>query len=386
MKRIIVVTTTLNCGGITSFLIPLVNFLSAEGHKVTLAYTKDNGNFLYRLCSEVNTLKYNTLNRRQEIKAWCKNLAFYDMARIIFRKNTQVPHYASIQRLSYITAKYINITDKNYDIAISTAEGFCNAIVANKINATKKIGWVHPDMATLGLDLNVGQKVLKEFNYMVSVSEAGCNTLKKFFPNDQQKFLYIENIIDSESIKARSLESINDMPYYENLLNIVTVCRITNDSKRLDRIVKIATILRTKKFMFQWYIIGDGPDTKLIKNLIKKYNLQDKVIMLGGRKNPMPYIKRADYFVLTSQFEGKPLVVEEAKILHTPVIVTEYSSAKMQVTKDVGIVVPNTDGYLETEIVKVLTDNMQLKTLKNSCMSYKYDNKPSTNLIKAIIK
>lgn len=386
MSKIIVLTTSLSIGGITSFLIPLVNLLSDEGHEVTLAYTKDYGVFLNRIRSNVKTLQYKLLSHKQIIKAWCRNFAFYDMARIYLRKNTQVPHYASIQRLGYISAKYVNITDDMYDIAISTSEGFCNYIVANKICANKKIGWIHPDMVTLGLDIKAGQKILNKLDYVVAVSESGCQTLKRFFPKDKQKIFHIENMMDSDNINIRAQEFIQDMPLYEGGLNIVTVCRITNESKRLDRVIKVAEILKEKKFKFRWYIVGDGSDFEMMTNLIRNKNLQSEIIMLGGRNNPLPYIKQADCFVLTSQFEGKPVVIEEAKILHTPVIVTEYSSAKIQVTPNVGIVVSNVDGILESEISRILMDDKILNNLKNSCRGFKYDNMQSVDQIKKIIK
>lgn len=386
MSKIIIVTTSLSCGGITSFLIPLVNFLSNEGHNVTLAYTKDEGGFLFRFNSSINFLQYKSLSKKQCFKSWCKHFAFYDMARVRFRKNTQKPHYPSLQRLGYITAKYVNITDDFFDVAISSAEGFCNALVANNINANKKIGWVHPDMGSIGLDVKSGKNIVDKLNYVVTVSEAGCNSLKRFFPHAKSKILYIENMMDIDDIIKRSLENIDDMPLLDGYTNIVTVCRITNDSKRLDRIIKIASILKENNYKFRWSIIGDGPDFLLIKELVNNYNLADNVVLLGSKINPLPYIKRADCFVLTSQFEGKPVVIEEAKILHTPVIVTEYSSAKIQVTSNIGVVVPNEDGVLENDIANLLMDNSLLNSIKKACLSYQYDITRSVKIIKSIMK
>lgn len=386
MKKILVLTTSLSQGGITSFLIPLTNLLNDLGNEVTLAYTDDKGEFLNRINPAVKRLQFDTPSRNSAIIAWVCNLAFYDMARVLFRKSTQKPHYPSVQRLSYISAKNTLFTSDVYDIAISTTEGFCNALVATKVNAKKKIGWIHPDMSAIGLDLKAGQYLLDKFEKVVTVSESGCNTLRRFFPKEQEKFLHIENLMDSDNICKRGGESIDDMPLLEGCRNIVTVCRITNDSKRLDRVIKVAIILNEKRFKFRWYIVGDGPDVANIKSLIEKNNLQDSVIMLGGRNNALPYIKQADCFVLTSQFEGKPVVIEEAKILHTPVIVTEYSSAKVQVIPEVGVVVPNVDGLLEEYIAHLLLDDVLIKKLKETCLSFSYDNKKSIDSVKTLIK
>lgn len=385
MCKIIVVTTSLSCGGITSFLIPLTNLLADEGHDVTLAYTKDDGDFLLRFRNTVKTLQYQSLGRKASIKTWIKNFAFYDMIRIGFRKSTQIPHYASIQRLGYISANQTNVTDEVFDIAISTAEGFCNALVAYKINAKKKIGWIHPDMAKLGFDTKAGQKVLDRMDRVVAVSESGCNTLKKFFPMHQSKFLYIENMMDVESILERGSKCIDDMPHPDGYTIITTVCRVTNDSKRLDRVVAVAKRLKAADFKFLWYIVGDGPDFYMVKNMVREANLDKDVIMLGSRLNPLPYVKQSDCFVLTSQFEGKPVVVEEAKILHTPVIVTEYSSAMVQVPSELGAVVENLDGVLENVIAGYIMNIEWIRRIKVSNLSFEYSNKNSIDKIKEII-
>ena len=112
----------------------------------------------------------------------------------------------------------------------------------------------------------------------------------------------------------------------------------------------------------------------MLNALIKEKSLVDKVILLGARSNPFPYIKKADYFVLTSQYEGKPIVVEEAKVLHTPIIVTNYSSAKNQVSEKMGVVVDNTDEKLIEQISNVIKSDSQLERIRKSNASYIYDN------------
>ena len=297
-----------------------------------------------------------------------------DVLKIVLRKKNAIPKYSSIQRVAYIDAENIYITDQKYDVAISTAEGFCNAVVANNIVADKKIGWIHPDMKSLGLDIRKGTSILNKYDYIVSVSQSGCTTLKAFFPNERKKIVHIDNMIDSDYIRMKSMIRIDDMYNAVNGRTLVTVCRIANESKRLDRIVSIADNLKEQHFNFKWYIIGDGPDYNMLDSLIKSKSLTDKVILLGARNNPFPYIKKADYFVLTSQYEGKPVVVEEAKVLHTPIIVTNYSSARNQVTEKLGIVVDNSDENLIEQMSDVIKSDCLLEKLRKSNASYNYDN------------
>ena len=372
--KIIVLTTSLSRGGITSFMIPLVNFLIEENHDVTLAYTIDEGNYIDRISNKVHKLQYKTYGKYSRLFRYIRKNAILDVLKIVLRKKNAIPKYSSIQRVAYIDAEDVYITDQKFDIAISTAEGFCNAVVANSIIADKRIGWIHPDMKSLGLDIRKGTSILDKLDYIVSVSQSGCATLKAFFPNAEKKFVHIDNMIDSDYIRMKSMIRIDDMYNAVNGRTLVTVCRIANESKRLDRIVSIADNLKEQHFNFKWYIIGDGPDYNMLDSLIKSKSLTDKVILLGARNNPFPYIKKADYFVLTSQYEGKPVVVEEAKVLHTPIIVTNYSSARNQVTEKLGIVVDNSDENLIEQISNVIKSDSQLERIRKSNASYIYDN------------
>ena len=70
-------------------------------------------------------------------------------------------------------------------------------------------------------------------------------------------------------------------------------------------------------------LIGDGDEEQNIRNYIKYFNLCDRVMLLGWKNNPYPYIKSARLLVLTSDFEGLPTVLIEALSLNTPVVSTD---------------------------------------------------------------
>ena len=71
--------------------------------------------------------------------------------------------------------------------------------------------------------------------------------------------------------------------------------------------------------------MGDGEETKNYEELIKKYNLENEIILLGRKKNPYPYLKLADCTILTSDYEGCPVVFVESMVLNKPVITTDVS-------------------------------------------------------------
>ena len=137
--------------------------------------------------------------------------------------------------------------------------------------------------------------------------------------------------------------------------------------------VRIALKLKQRHFKFRWYIVGDGKDYNSVMRLITDNKLENEMVMLGLKSNPYPYIAFADVYVMTSQYEGKPISVEEAKILHTPIITTEYSSAKEQIPDSMGMIVPNVDGILEEQIADVIMDTAWINRAKTFAQDFTYN-------------
>lgn len=69
-------------------------------------------------------------------------------------------------------------------------------------------------------------------------------------------------------------------------------------------------------------IVGDGPLMGSLMNQATLFGIEDRVDFVGFQANPYPYLARADWFVLSSRFEGFPNVVLEALACGTPVIAT----------------------------------------------------------------
>ena len=128
-------------------------------------------------------------------------------------------------------------------------------------------------------------------------------------------------------------------------------------------------------------IIGDGPDYELIKNKIDTYHLEDKIILLGKKNNPYPYVKESDCYILSSRHESFGLVVLESLILGVPVLATEVASIKEIMDNDYGFIVGNNDNELYNGILEIINDRKKLNEKKNNLKNYNYDIK---NIIKQI--
>ena len=101
--------------------------------------------------------------------------------------------------------------------------------------------------------------------------------------------------------------------------------------------------------------------------------------LLGKKENPYPYIKKADYFCLLSRFEGYGMVLEEAKILDKPIIITDTAAREAVENYENARIFKNTEDGIYNGLENIILNNNKEK-LKND-NKFEYDNK---NIIEKI--
>ena len=177
----------------------------------------------------------------------------------------------------------------------------------------------------------------------------------------EEKMIYIPNVNNVEKIRAKANENIET--FEKSVFDIVTVCRLDNKSKALDRLLRIAKKLEEDKIEYNWYIVGEGNGRKAMEEYIAANDIQN-VHLVGNRENPYPYMKKADLFALQSNYEGRPVVVDEAIIIGTPVLVTNFESAKEQVKEEYGYVIEMDEEKIYNKIKDIITNPEQLEVKK----------------------
>ena len=134
-------------------------------------------------------------------------------------------------------------------------------------------------------------------------------------PEISSKVELLGNLIDYKEILKQSEEYKVD--FDKNKINLIFLGRLDESSKKISKLIK--TVNNSKELdKFNLYIIGEGPDKKEYENISKTEN----IIFVGEYQNPYPYIKAGDYLILTSKYEGFPVVYNEATVLKTGIITT----------------------------------------------------------------
>jgi glycosyltransferase involved in cell wall biosynthesis len=267
------------------------------------------------------------------------------------------------------------IKEKKYDAVIAFSEGVPTDFVS-KMQHINKIGWIHCDYASyLRLNHNRLEKAIYDsLNSVVCVSDYTRNTFLHVFPEMAEKTFYIYNILDDKMMRDMSLQPIEEK-LDKDMFTIVSVGRI-DPVKRLSAIPEIARKIVDNGCKIHWYIVGprgaNDEYKQLIEN-IQKHDAGEFVFLLGEKSNPYPYIAQANLLVNTSISEACPYVINEAKILHTPIVCSDFGSAKEFI--DFGV-----NGYyvpiekMADTIVSLYNDRARLSILRENLLQFEYDN------------
>lgn len=272
-----------------------------------------------------------------------------------------------------------------YDLAISFLTP--HNIVLEKVQAKKKICWIHTDYTNIDVNATLELPVWGGYDYIASISEEVGKGFCQVFPSLQSKLIEIENILSPAFIRKRAQEGglPQDMPTSPQEITLLTIGRYCY-AKKMEEIPILCRLLREKGLSVKWYIIGFGSSDADIRQAIQQEGMQKHVTLLGKRTNPYPYIAACDWYIQPSRYEGKSVVVREAQILQKPVIITAYPTAASQVKDGIdGVIVPLPVEACAEAMAKALT-NLKLKAqIVEHLSTHDYGNEKEVEKIYAIL-
>ncbi|WP_440465230.1 glycosyltransferase [Psychrobacter sp. ASPA161_6] len=169
---------------------------------------------------------------------------------------------------------------------------------------------------------DIGHQKKENFTRIYSKNPCACvsqGVEKDFIENfgNITSTTAIHNPIDRDDILKQANAFV---PEYQNYIIHVGSFK---EAKRHDVLVRAYALTDQS---IPLLLLGKGNLQSETEQLVKELNLEDKVIFLGFHENPYPYIKHAQFKVLTSDWEGFALVIAEALVLDTPVISTDCPS------------------------------------------------------------
>ena len=392
MKNVLIVANNLEIGGAERALISLLESFDCSIYNVDLFLLRQDGEFMEMIPKQINVLpeikEYTALGVPVS-RAIKKGLFKQVYGRVIgkvkaakFKRLNNIEGVNSVDiEYSYkYTKKYMpQISDKNYDLAVGFSTPYY--IIDEKVKAKKKIAWIHTDYSSIPGDTESELKLWSVYDNIVSISDSVTKSFVKKYPTLKNKIVLIENIVSPSLIhrQADMLDISSEIKNDKKTINILSIGRFS-PVKNFTSIPNICDVIIKKGINVNWFIIGYGEEEELIRAKISELNLENNIFILGKKNNPYPYIKACDIYVQPSKFEGKSVTVREAQILHKPVVITDFPTAKDHIKNLYdGIIAPMDNEGCAEQIINLIEDNKLRESIIENCKNSNYENKHEIN-------
>jgi glycosyltransferase involved in cell wall biosynthesis len=381
-KKILIRIGSLRHGGAEKVLVTFLKNLPKDKYEIDLLLNLYSGKYLAEVPDFVNVLYLNkgemiTTNRLQDIPV----KAF----RVIYQKVLKI-----FPALLY---QYI-LKGKKYDVEFAAIHGFRDEILDSPQKSSKKLIWIHNDLKKTEFHNYTDEEFRKFFGFdkIMVISEKIQQDFEVLAKNKEEKskIVRIYNPLDTEEIVLKSQEarSKNSNLGTQNPDPTFVSVGTVFPQKGFDRLLKVHKRLLEEGFPHKIQILGDGYDFENIKKLQQELKVTETATLFGFTDNPYPYFKNADFYILSSRYEGFPTVLFEAIALKKRIIATDVSGVKeMLENGKLGLIVENSEDGIYDGMKKALQNpegcHQYEKELENYEMPFNLEN--SVNAIVKII-
>ena len=318
MKKILFSAYSLDVGGIETALITLLKELSKE-YEITLVLEKKQGIFLEQVPENVDIITYEASN--QKIGIIRKAINFYKQLKFKLKYKNKYDFSACYATYSYPCSFVARTASKNSALWVhNNYMDFYNDDISQYRSFFHKLK-------------------IDEFKKIVFVSNMDRRIFIAQFPEYIKKSITCKNLIDYKEIETKADEEVDDFEKSKEV-TFINIGRHDEKQKKLSRIIDATKKLNKEGYKFRVVFLGKGTQTNQYKEMAKKIK---NIEFLGAKKNPYPYLKKSDCLLLSSQFEGYPVVFVESQILGKPIVTTKVSDSKKEIEGKYGIVVENSE-------------------------------------------
>lgn len=373
--NVLIYTGNLDKNGITSSLRNLLNNIDTTQKNYYLTFSANRvSKNKEQLLSFPDSVKYistmgkTNMNIRQKIELilYRKNL----MPQKVINKLVKEVYPYEIKRL-YGDIKFhtvIQFGGYEYKKNLMFSQFNCNKVI-----------YVHSDMINeIKLKNNQHWKTLNyaynNYNKVAVVTNGMKDSTYKI--SGKLDNIYIaENIINYQNVleKAKansvkfdentectvSLEELNEV-LTNNNKKFITIGRFSPE-KGHERLIKAFDKLYQQNKNVNLIIIGGvGKQYESTVELVNQLSSKDNIILIKNMKNPFTVLKKCDYFILTSYYEGFGIALAEADILKKPVVSTDIPGPRDFMKKNKGTLVENTEEGIYKGLIKLLNNEVNI--------------------------
>lgn len=360
IKKILFVFPTLRLGGAERIAVDFFNWLSKDDNYELHFFLFDEHNYFENHISE----KINITSAKIKFTQINKFKKLFDLY-------IKVPFLLS----KFISKKNIDVICSGYEYYPEITI-FIASLFNFKLFFLKKVAFIHNDLVLHKKEASFFRKFLfyfldairyKFFNRVVYINERLLDSAR--FRNISKETV-ITILNDFEKVKSLSEMEIENLQAYHNINLIELKNKYLLSASRFARQKNLELILKAysliaNKIEDKLFFIGDISDEKYfveITNLIESLRLSDRVFYLGKFANPYPIIKNAKALVISSYYEGWPMILNEAAVLETPIISVRFKNFP-DIFENCVWLSENYDPFALSEYMSMSYDQLREKNL-----------------------
>lgn len=216
----------------------------------------------------------------------------------------------------------------NYKPTVFCFQGIIYCTSLCKLTGTKII--IRSNSSPSGWSSNYIKKILYKiiYGFADKIIVNSLNFKRELKEKFNLKSVCIYNPLNRSEIIKNSKVRVNLKFFNKKNLNMISVARFS-EQKDHECLIKSINIIKKKNIRL--LLIGSGPLRYKIFELIKKLKLDNNIKIIDFKKNPFPYIKRSDVFILSSKYEGLPNVLLEAITLNKLIISSDCPTGPSEI-------------------------------------------------------
>lgn len=376
-KKILIRIGSLRHGGAEKVLVTFLKNLPKDKYEVDLLLNLYSGKYLVEVPDWVNVMYLNrgemiTTNRPKDLPKKAYRVVYQQL----LKKYPKILYRRKLKK-------------KQYDVEFAAIHGFMDEVLNSPLKSSKKLMWIHNDLTQVSG--YTPEKIRRFFHYdkVMVISEKIQETFLSLAKNEEEKskIVRIYNPLDTEEILTKAEKPVINYEFDNNVPSFISVGTVF-PQKGFDRLLRAHKRLLDEGFQHKVLIVGDGYDFENVKKLKTELGIDKTAIMLGFTDNPYPYFKAADFYILSSRYEGFPTVLFEAITLKKNIIATDVSGVKeMLENGNLGLITENSEDGIYKGMKEALTNSENFQNYQDRLQNYEmpFNLKNSVNKIMKII-
>ena len=214
------------------------------------------------------------------------------------------------------------------------------ATIQKQLPNTKLIGWLHNSYEALFGDNShyyIGAKRRRHYIYqfrkldnVVVLCQDDSNRFQKY-----DKLFTPTVIYNPLTLKPGNRSQGNSKRF-------LTIGRFTPLHKGIDLLIEAFHIFAQKNHDWQLDIVGGGEQKETFLKIINRYQLEDRITIHPFTNKIQDFYSNAQVYVLSSRWEGMPLVLAEAMSHGLPIITSDLPVCQ-EILDDFGMYFPNSN-------------------------------------------